>query len=103
MNIQQLVRDTLSSQTETLGGETITIAGVDVLAVLAETDTEREIFGGSRVQRGLTAQFSTNDTLDIREGSEVTTRSETWKIETVRKGQAMTSIDIIEPNRPAES
>ena len=102
MNIQKLVGSVLASQTETLGGETITIGTTDVLAVLAETDTEREIMGGSRVQRGLTAQFTTDTSLTIREGGEAAARGKAWKIEAVSKGQAMTTVELIEPNRITE-
>lgn len=99
MNIQEMVNTTLAAYTPTLGGETVTIDGTDVLAVIDETSEERELMGGSRIERGLSAQFSTVSGLVTRAGSIVQTRGKYWKIENVRTGQAMTTLTLIEPNR----
>ena len=99
MNIQALVKKTLGDNLSTLGAESITINGQSVDAVLSEVDQETSLIGGRRVERTLTGQFPTNRDMSLRTGMSVYVDKKKWKIERFQRGQAMTTITLIEPNR----
>tara|TARA_B110000014_G_C20086262_1_gene568173 strand:+ start:477 stop:785 length:309 start_codon:yes stop_codon:yes gene_type:complete len=99
MNIQNLVKTTLAGQMATLGEEPVIIGAETVQMILAEADNETAIMGGKRDERRLTGTLPTDASLVLKTGAKVTTRGQTWKIESVSKGQAMTSVTMIEPNR----
>jgi hypothetical protein len=99
MNIQKQLREVMAGQMSTLGGEDLSIKSQTVQAVWGETDKRREIEGGSRLERDVTVQFPTSDKLSLRVGMTVTGRSQKWKVDNIRKGQAMTTMILIEPNR----
>lgn len=97
-----MVKSTLADNMDTLGAESITIDGQSVFAILAEVDQETSIMGGSRVERSLTGQFPTNKSIGLRTGMAVSVGKKKWKLESFQRGQAMTTINIIEPNRVSE-
>ena len=99
MNIQEQLRKTMAGQMSTLGAEDLTIASQTITAVWGETDKRREIEGGSRLERDVTVQFPTSQKLTLRVGMTVTGRKSKWKVDNIRKGQAMTTMTLIEPNR----
>ena len=83
----------------TLGQEPVVFGSTTIQMILDEADVGTFIMGGKRDERQLTGSFPTDSTLTIKNGSEVTARDQTWKIENYRKGQAMTTVTLIEPNR----
>jgi|TARA_R110000787_G_scaffold56633_2_gene129999 hypothetical protein len=99
MDIQKLVSQTIAGSMSTLGGEPITIKSQTISAVWGEVNTEREIMGGSRVQQDVNVQFPTDPDLKLREGMIVEGRDQKWKVGSVRKGKAMTTLDLTETNR----
>lgn len=86
-------------------GETITIAGTDVLAVISETESSKELGQGpKKEERSLTAQFSLADySTAIKSGQTVTARGQTWQVSSepgsVRRGAAAVTIVLVEPER----
>jgi hypothetical protein len=102
MDIQQMVRDVMANQVDNLGGEILSIKSQSITAIFGETTTERDIDGGSRLQRDLTAQFPTIQGFKIREGSTAEARGKEWKVDSIRTGKAMTTLVLIEPNRKEE-
>ena len=99
MDIQKLVASNIAQSMSILGGEDITIKSQTISAVWGETNTEREIMGGSRVQQDVSVQFPTDPNLKLREGMTVSGRDQKWKVGSVRKGKAMTTLDLTETNR----
>ena len=99
MNIQAKVSQVIGSSLGTLGAEPVTIASKTIQAIWGETDNRREIEGGSRLERDVTVQFPTAQGLTLRVGMTVTGRNKKWKVDNIRKGQAMTTLILIEPNR----
>jgi len=82
-----------------LGQEAVVFSSGTVNMILAEADVETNINGGKRDERRLTGSFPTDATITLKNGAKVTARDQTWKIESYNKGQAMTSVTLIEPNR----
>jgi len=82
-----------------LGGEELTIKSQTILAIWGETTTERVIMGGSRPQMDVSVQFPTDKNLELREGMTVSGRNQKWKVGSIRKGKAMTTLDLTEVNR----
>ena len=99
MNIQKQLAQVIGNSLETLGAEPVTIASETIQAVWGEADNRREIEGGSRLERDVTVQFPTAQGLSLRVGMTVTGRNKKWKVDQIRKGQAMTEMTLIEPNR----
>ena len=99
MNIQKQLAQVIGNSLGTLGAEPVTIASETIQAVWGETDNRREIEGGSRLERDVTVQFPTAQGLSLRVGMTVTGRNKRWKVDQIRKGQAMTTLILIEPNR----
>ena len=99
MDIQELVRQNIQAALPTFGAEPITIKSQTIDAVWGETSKEREIMGGSRLQRDVTVQFPTRQGVELREGMTVSGRNQKWKVDRIQKGKAMTTLTLIEPNR----
>jgi len=99
MNIQQIVSKAIANQMATLGGHAITIDSDTIQAIPAEVDTDQELMGGSRESREINYEFPTIKNLHLRKGMQVQAQDREWKIESFRRGEAMTSIRLIEPNR----
>ena len=99
MNIQKQLAQVIGNSLGTLGAEPVTIASETIQAVWGETDNRREIEGGSRLERDVTVQFPTAQGLSLRVGMTVTGRNKKWKVDSIKKGQAMTEMTLIEPNR----
>ena len=89
----------MASQMSMLGAEVVHIDGQEVSAVLGESQNERMLMGGSRAERDLDGQFPTDSTIKLRVGQAVKARNKKWKIQSFRRGKAMTTFTIIEPNR----
>ena len=70
-----------------------------IIAVPAEVDTDRSLMGGSREERELDVTFPTVTGLKIKKGSVCHFDGEKWRIDNFRRGRAMTTISLIEPNR----
>ena len=102
MNIQEMTSNAIAQSMTTLGGEMITIESQEITAVLDMTSSQSEIMGGFRTERDCTAEFPTDQTIEIRDGMTVHARGKEWKIDTHAIGQAMTTIQLIEPNRQPE-
>jgi hypothetical protein len=99
MDIQELVSKNIAANLSTLGAEPVTIKSQTIKAVWGETVKEREIMGGSRVQRDVTIQFPTIQGFTLREGMTVAGRNQKWKVDRIQAGKAMTTLVLIEPNR----
>lgn len=97
-----MLNKVMVKQMARLGAEPITIDGTEVFAVPAEVDSDRDLMGGSRDKRDLDYQFPTRQDLKIRKGATVEADGKKWKIENFRRGRAMTTISLIEPNRIEE-
>lgn len=94
-----MVGQAISNNIGTLGGESLTVASKTFPAIWGETDNRREIEGGSRLERDVTVQFTTDQSMKLRVGMTVTGRNQRWKVDNIRKGKAMTTMILIEPNR----
>jgi hypothetical protein len=105
MGIQQRVKSFLSSAMDQLDGETITIGGTDVSAVIDATEVGDMLGSGAKAtQRTLVVQYSIADySAAVRSGESVTARGETWQVAAedggVRRGQAAVTLTLVEPER----
>lgn len=89
----------MQSQMRTLGGQELKIGDTTITAVAGEVDSDRSLIGGSREQRDIDVSFPTVKGLKIRKGSVCYFDDEKWRIENFRRGRAMTTLMLIEPNR----
>lgn len=98
MNIQAMVNQKLAAQLSTLGAEDVTISGTTTPMILAESEKELSIMGGTREERRLQGSFPSDAGVTIKTGNKATIREQVWKVESVSIGQSMTHVTFIEPN-----
>lgn len=105
MGIQNMVKAFLSSSMPQFDGETITIGGSNIIAVISETESANSLgTGPKKTERSITAQFSRADYgATIKSGAVVTARGETWRVSSdpgaIRRGAAAVTLVLIEPER----
>jgi hypothetical protein len=99
MNIQSLVNQAHKALLPTLGAEVVTINGTDVSMVLAESDEGEDIMGGTRIEKRLVGMFPSDVLIIIRPNDVAETRGSTWKVESLRTGQAMTELTLQSANK----
>ena len=102
MDIQSKVKAVIAKQLARLGAETITVNGKNIDAIPAEIDSRRELMGGNREERQILYQFPTDSKMKLRTGMQCKAQGKDWKIDSVEKGKAMTTLTLIEPNRVEE-
>ena len=82
-----------------LGAHDIYVAGSKIQALPAEVDHDRDIMGGSRASRDVDYEFPTIRDLKLRKGMAVKAMGQKWKIDSFSRGETMTTLRLIEPNR----
>ena len=92
----------MAQQLGKLGAESITVDGEKLDAIPAEVEIDRELMGGSREERDIDYQFPTTKNRKFRKGMSVIAQGQKWKIQSISRGKAMTTLRLIEPNRVEE-
>lgn len=92
----------MAQQLAKLGAETITVNGKNLQAIPAEVDSRRELMGGNREEREIIYEFPTVNDMKLKTGMLCTAQGQSWKIQSVERGRAMTRLTLIEPNRVEE-
>ena len=102
MSAPKFLQNAFKSTVSALGGESITIKGESVLAVLGEEqETEDLVLGGEADHRTLTALFPSDSlTFQPRKGQTCHAREQDWQIHMVdAHNQTTTRIELRSPSR----
>lgn len=109
MSVPLFIKSAARSNLTLLGAEEIEINGTKVRAVCAEIDQFHEMgVGAKNRQREIEVQFVTGDVAIRGDGKDIAViRGEKWKIASERgaasKGQALTTVRFIEPERRGDA
>ena len=96
-----MVSNVLKAEKLTLGGEAVVFdQGDSVLMVLGQHREEVDIYGGARKQLSVNGSASFDEIpAYVTEGTKATFRGIDWKVESVERGQAVTSVSFVDQNR----
>ena len=101
MNIKELVKKVILSETATLGGEDVTFSQGEIISMIGgQHSEEMEIYGGERPEKQVNLSCSAGRLPSyVKTGEMVNFRGEQWKIQRVSYGVAMEEIGLVDPFR----
>jgi len=100
-NIKDMVAGVLKSEKVTLGGEPVTLEqGEEISMILSQHNVEESFHGGKRKELMVTGtvEYDAVPTY-VTEGTTATFRGIDWKVLTLSRGRAATSITFVDQNR----
>lgn len=96
-----MVKSVITSEKAFMGSELVTFdQGEEVQMLLQQSREEREMYGGDRPERSLSASAEAGVVPSyVETGSILTARGVEWKVSTVERGASMDSLSLIDPYR----